>query len=412
MELRPSNAKRWMNCPGQPRVTAGMRSKADVHGMTGSIAHDLAHICLIRREDPEAYLGYWGWYNQKEATGIQMEKPVGPELELVIPIDQDMVTNVRLYTDYVKGLKEQGADLAWFEHKMDAAWAAGYPLPGTADAYIGRVMDILRIVDLKYGMNIIYPDDPQVLIYALAALGEGNPYGYERVEISIVQPRTYDPIRVMEYPVKDLLDWKNSVLRPAVERCKDPDAPLVHGKWCPYCPLETSCPAHTQAIMDQAPRDLITIAPDNVPEISAPVDPVLLTGDQLDRIIAFDELYSKWAEKVRSEAFHRLKNGSPDAPKTRKLVQGKASRSWAYGDEDILANLAPYLTRSEVTKTTILSPAQVETLFKSKHMAPNAVAALVKTSHGVSMVHISNKKAALPPTAESDFANINLEGVM
>jgi len=87
-EISPSGLHRVLNCPGSVRQCRGLESKSSTYSMDGSIVHELNKVCLLRGHDAEEYLGYWGWYNKNNATGIQEAKPAEKSVPRFIQITE------------------------------------------------------------------------------------------------------------------------------------------------------------------------------------------------------------------------------------------------------------------------------------------------------------------------------------
>ena len=151
----------------------------------------------------------------------------------------------------------------WTEEKLYATWL-DKDLFGTGDHVAREPLGRVWVHDYKNGVNLVeVKDNPQFKIYALGAVGEGNPTMAETVIMTVVQPNAIHPdgpVRHDEISVDDLLYWGNSVLRPAAQKChqgiKDYDtmgcvawreAYLHPGKWCKWCPVEATCQANNAA---------------------------------------------------------------------------------------------------------------------------------------------------------------------
>lgn len=120
---------------------------------------------------------------------------------------------------------------------------------GTCDAIIPQYMGTLHIIDFKYGAgHLVSPiKNTQMIQYALA-VAEAYDWKFERVKMTIIQPRAGNKfsesweISITELKNQWLPLWKKGVAR--VERG---DAKPFPGSWCHWCRAKTTCPAKNES---------------------------------------------------------------------------------------------------------------------------------------------------------------------
>ena len=178
-EFAPSSAYRWTSCPGSVALCKGLPDEeGSVYAMEGTIAHHMAELILTGKK-PEP--------DEQETEFLYNNK---------IDLDE-LLKNVRYYTDYIGGLIEgEGVDL-FIEQRLDLESVTGEKdAAGTSDCVILRPKKdgsrSMFIIDLKYGTGekIDAPNNTQLAIYARAAYNYfGMLYDISTVYALIIQPR-------------------------------------------------------------------------------------------------------------------------------------------------------------------------------------------------------------------------------
>jgi hypothetical protein len=156
--LGASKAHRWMRCPGSIALEAGIPDISSPHAEEGTRAHLLAENIL---------------------SGVCFPPP-----------DDEMLTNVMFFVDYVR--REAEGHHLLIEQRVDYSDVIGVPDSfGTSDAII-LAGDTIKIIDLKYGMGVRVnaEENEQLMLYALGALETFGVTGsYKKAKLVIVQPR-------------------------------------------------------------------------------------------------------------------------------------------------------------------------------------------------------------------------------
>ena len=77
------------------------------------------------------------------------------------------------------------------------------------------------------------------------------------------------PVRSHVMSTEELLKW-GLEFKAGVERCKDPNAPLIAGKHCKWCPAATICPEISDRAFERAN---VSFKPQIQKEIKTPALP-------------------------------------------------------------------------------------------------------------------------------------------
>ena len=369
-KLSPSAGERWFNCPGSVVLAEGLPGKTSVHAEEGIRAHDMGESIL-------------------------KNKP------LISP-DPEMLKNVRVYTEFVEDLYNNGGGLRMVEKRVDAAenvW-------GTADAIVWQPdTATLHVVDLKYGIGVGVEvrGNLQLKIYALAALLTLK-LPAKTICVSIVQPRhphPDGPIRTVEYDAVDLLDFHADLSEAILKVTWANNAKLMKDKpeWirqhlfpsekaCHWCLAAPTCPKLREKSMDLAKA---AFTPGTVYD-----------AKQLSHVLDNLGLMESWIKNVREFAASEAEQGR--TPPGYKLVAKRATRRWKT-DEGAASVLiqGEYLSQHELYETKIISPAGVEKILGKTH-SDILESLTTKESSGYSLVPESDKRIAVRVDAQSAFS--------
>jgi hypothetical protein len=392
-----SGSARFIACPGSvgltERLDAAKQGAAPAAPTTSVFAAEgtAAHLILEK-----ALMGpIWGALSNPR-------NHLGKSVVLdghSINLDQEMVDAVELVVAKADELRA-GFPIRreWVEQRvvLDRLWTAEMRKPpaelfGTCDfALLGRDQltggppTDLVVLDFKYGKGVPVEvrDNAQLLYYALGALldlvpsaaGKPFPPGHlpARITTIIAQPRAAHPegpIRAARYTSLDVMVWGYDVLRPAVERALQPDASLVSGAHCRWCPALAVCPAMRQTALDAARNEFG----------SAPSDLVDLTGNELGEMLTRLALLEEYIEAIRDEARNRMTSGR--TVQGWRLVQRKGRTTWAKPAMEVLEAAQRRLRLSKTRAVTAMGFASTYTLdtpsVVSKRLSPEDYRALV-----------------------------------
>ena len=361
--LSPSASKIWMACPGQPALAATVPSESSRYADEGTDAHWLAQG-IITGEFVDTF-----------------DKLVGPKGN---PVTPEMVDAVMVYVAAVQAEVAEGDDWAVEQrlHYSDDVW-------GTADfvRYRPSTGELL-VADYKHGQGVAVEveNNPQALIYGLMKAKNLRNRGVSSVTLMIVQPRCPHPdgpVRRWTFHGVDFLEFEDR-LADAVAATRAPDAPLVAGDHCRWCPAKAICPALRAATMEAARQEF---AP------GLPYDPAAL-AKALDSI----PLLETWIKATREFAYAEAIEGR--VPAGWKLVEKRATRKWR--DENSAAAMLELLMMPDeiYEPRTLLSPAKIEKALGKGGKEKIAMWTVAESS-GLTLVHESDKRPAATPRASA-----------
>lgn len=386
-ELGASIASRWMPCPGSVAMSRGRPNYATDHSRAGTAAHAVAELALRKGLDPETW--------------------VGTTLEGVL-IDDEMAAAVRVYTDYCRVLAANvngDPRRFWIEHRFNLAELnPPGPMFGTCDfaAYDDQARE-LEIVDYKNGSGVVVEvkGNKQLRYYALgAALSLGKGVQIDTVKMTIVQPRASHPDGVVRSETVDYLEILAFAgeLMTAARATLDPNAPLVPGSHCRFCPASAVCPA--QAEQAQA---LAQVAFADLP-VEGPPAPAALPPEVFADMLGKLHILEEWAAAMRAHAANELKQGRP-IPGFKLVAGRQGNRQWA--DPEAAAQVLQATGFSEhdiFVEPVLKSPAQIEKLPYAKDQKA-VVGELVTRKDGQPiMVRESDPRPALALSPGDAFA--------
>jgi hypothetical protein len=374
--LGASGAYRWMHCPGSFRLTQQAPPRPpSIYASRGTLAHTYIEEILD---------GYCAGVNKLAVPDSEVGtvRQVGPH---AIEVDQDFIDGVTLMVDYVDQRVTGAAFRAEFQVVLDAYFKhhSRHPpvrLFGRVDlAIVKEAQRFLEIVDYKNGSGILVDptNNPQMLYYAAGVLLQ-TPFPIETVMMTVVQPhaRTLQKIRSWTVDALDILMWVDEKLIPAVDACAQPDAPLVMGPWCRFCPASFTCPKLAEEASKMAAREFSDDG------ISMPSDPA-----KLSEYLVTAERAETWIKALREFAVEQLKAQVriPDW----SLEPTRPVRRWT--DEQRVGDLLMKkgLTLEEAYDISLRSPAQIEKKLKRKgDLWRQTFAPLVEShSSGVKLAH-------------------------
>ena len=384
-----SGFSRWSKCPGSIRLqhVAERHDVAAVAGSSfaseGTAAHEVAAHCLEQGSDT------WEWVGQTIHLKREQEDwPVTVEMAEAVQVWVDTVRQDK--EEYTEATGDQAVTLVEVGFDLSDVREGAF---GTSDAVtLFPKWGLVTVYDYKHGVGIGVDAERngQLMYYAAGALHHlgATAQHIEAVELVVVQPRhahRYGPVRRWRTTTADLHEWVWTELVPAIDRTREPDAPLVPGDHCQFCPARAFCPAL---------RDL---AQEYFEMSDQPVQPMS------------DEELAAWLDKVKAvrhflkalddEGYHRLSQGN--RLPGYKLVRRRSNRTWADGAEDALKEVLG----DAAYKRILLSPAEADKNRLTKEVAKKFA---YKPENGLTMAPASDSNEGVevkpPQDAFAQFA--------
>jgi hypothetical protein len=336
-KIGASGMYRWAACPGSVRLSEGVARTSSKYAEEGTAAHALAETCLTYGHQAASYVG------RPVAVNDELDGPM-------IVVTEEMAEAVQVYLDTVR--EDTGSPhpdvIRLVEHKFDLS--AVHPgLFGTADCVvIYKHSKFMRVFDYKHGAGVaVDPENnPQLMYYALGALLTVD-YPITEIEIVIVQPRleNAEPVKRWRLPAADLLDFAADLVKYA-KATEAPDAPLVPGEHCKFCPAAAICPALEAKALAMF---------DAVKPAEETFDPA-----KLAETLRWLPVFEGWIKSVREFAYAEATRGAK-LPGW-KLVAKRATRKWIDEGATFVALRGLGLDENEIRTAKLKSPAQVEKL--------------------------------------------------
>ncbi len=383
-KLGASIAHRWMACPGSVRLSAGIEDQQSVFAAEGSAAHELAEMCLRKNfADAIDFLGE--------------EIVIGNH---TFTVDEEMAEAVQLYVDVIKAdYRPADGDILLIEHRFDLSHIHE-GMFGTGDAGIYNCKaKTLRVVDYKHGKGhaVEATGNPQLAYYGLGMIAVPSLVGIQidAVELVIVQPRAPHrdgPVRRWLTDPVHLLDFQAD-LAEAAAKTQEPNAPLVPGDHCKFCPAAGICPALRKVALEDAKAEFADVIAED------------LTAEQIAKLLEDADLVECGIRAIRAEAFSRAEGGAKIPG--WKLVPKRAVRKWRDEHQTAATLIVDLdLATDDIWNRKLKSPAQVEKLLPKSER--EKLADLVSAeSSGNTLARETDRRAEARPTrsAAADFAD-------
>lgn len=302
--LSASGASRWIACPPSARLTDGIPDVSSEYAREGTLAHELSEVKLRRKLLPCNA-------KQRKALDARLAElkafPMyGPEMETAT---EDYVALVAERFTAAKARTKDAVLL--LEEKLDfSEWVPdGY---GTGDVVI--IADgVLESIDLKYGKGVPVSalGNPQIRLYGLGAWHSWSYlYDLRWIRMTIVQPRL-DSVSTEELSIEELLEWAETVVKPAAALADAGEGDFNPGDHCKWCKVKATCKARADANMAVLAHEF--------------KEPATLTDEEIGSILFVAEQLATWAKDLQDYAFERAKSGHP-IPQW-KLVEGRSNRA-------------------------------------------------------------------------------------
>lgn len=375
-KLSPSNAHRWLRCPGSHALETVQPFEERFYSM--EVTEEMAEHVQV--------------YVDAVRGRIEARKLAGA-VDIVLHVEK------RVAIDHLTG--ETGAT-GTCDVLLVSIWADGSAL--------------LDVVDLKFGrgVEVAAEENEQLVMYSSGALRELDLlYDIREVCLCIHQPRlrrepsewtvAVEVIRETEPKIVDAAELARTAAKFASNWDQGDCAYLVPGeKQCKFCGAKAECPALSRFVEDAVGLDFENLdAAVITPEIRCSMvqaDPLL------PRKMAAVDLIEDWCRAVRAETERRLLAGQ--AVVGWKLVQGKrGARQWSSVEEAETVLKSMRLKQEEMYDMKLISPTTAEKVLKESPKRWARLAPLITQSEGKpSVAPESDKRPALViAPVEDDF---------
>lgn len=311
--LSASSSYRWLACPPSALECAKLPDVQSDFAKQGTEAHALCE------------------YKVKKALG---EKGTDPTQSLTT-FDEEMAECTDAYAQFVleslAAAKTVCPDpLVLVEQRLDfSRWVPeGF---GTGDCLI-VADDTLIVIDYKHGLGVLVDAEknPQMMCYALGALDlfDGI-YDIRQVSMTIFQPRR-ENVSTCTLTKEELLQWADTVLKPAAELAAQGKGAYKAGDHCRFCKIRATCRKRAEYNLELAKYDFAM--------------PSTLEDREVEAVLAkADELVS-WVGDLKDYALQQALAGKKWPG--WKLVEGRSNRRYV-NDEAVAtkveeAGYSPY----------------------------------------------------------------------
>ena len=427
----------------------------------GTLAHQLAALCLTEGTDAQAYIGRVLEAEDYEHAGLSpsgahrwIPCPGSHALEAREPfeerkfsgeVDEDMARDVQVYVDnirrYMAGdgitagalLVEQAVPVDHITHEDGAT--------GTADAVI-LFPDEIQVHDLKFGKGklVTAEDNYQMQLYASGVLRKLLEPADRPDDASILlvihQPRivdapmewrtTWGALRAFEIKAEE-----SALKATAIREQGLPLALNGHGGYlnltpgdeqCQFCKAKAECPALAKVVQDAVGAEFEDLTNVDKPGIAADILPRDIDHELLGLKFAATDLVEMWVSAVRAKVEGELLRvgNDPDVcfALGSKLVLGRAgNRKWT--DEEAVKT---YLKKSArlkdevMYKFTLITPTRAEELFMPKKGVKNPKrwetleALITRADPKPSVAPLQDPRPAMVmKSVEEEFTDVSIE---
>lgn len=381
--LSASAAERWMNCPGSVAATKDIPDTGSVYAAEGTLAHSLCELKLRKLYGIPRPMKRSVYITR--LTEIKADELYQPEMDDCSDTYVDHIREtVSAYQNKPIVVAEQHVDFSQFVPE-------GF---GTSDCIILSETDI-HVVDYKHGQGVPVSavNNPQLKLYALGAVLTYSAFypDIKTVTLHVVQPRL-ENISVWSLPLADLMEWAETVVRPAAERALSDDAPCIPGAaQCKFCKIRAFCRARAEAVNDLRRSPLFGKLPPT------------LTDDEVGAALTAGKDVADWLKKLQDYASHKLETGS--AIPGFKLVEGRTSRVWDDQNAAFAAMRAAGVDDALLFERVPMSVAKLEKALNKKLFAQVAAPHITVSPGKPTMVPESDPRKPWS-AAKADFADI------
>lgn len=357
--LPPSSSHRWTHCTKSARLEQEYADTESEAAKEGTAAHALCEHKL------------------KKALRMRSRRPVSD-------YDSDEMEECSdAYVDFVMEQVEAARQtckdpIVLIEQRLDFTdyVPEGF---GTGDCII--VSDgKLHIVDFKYGMGILVEaeENPQMMIYALGALGLYDAlYDIREVSMTIFQPRR-ENVSTWTIPVERLRDWAENELKPKAQLAYNGNGEYLPGEWCTFCRAAVRCRARAEEKLKLAQMEFKL--------------PPLLTDAEIEEILSVLPDLTKWANEITAYATDAAVSHGKEW-RGFKVVEGRSVRK--YRDEEKVAEAAMDAGYKDIYRKSLITMTEMQKLMGKKNFEAILGSLIYKPPGKPTLVPVTDKRPAM-----------------
>lgn len=381
--LSASGASRWINCPPSARLTESIPDTVSEYAEEGTAAHELSELMLRRR------LTLCNKKERKRLDDAIAEFSVSNKYYNA-EMGQAVTQYVEIVEERFAEAKARSADAEFLlEQRLDyTEWVPdGF---GTGDVVI--ISDgVMEIIDFKYGKGVPVSAvaNSQMRLYGSGAWSAYNfLYDIQEVRMTIVQPRL-DNVSTDTMLIDDLLEWAETVVKPAAALADAGGGEFKAGEHCRWCKVKGNCRARADVNMAALAHEF--------------KDPALLSLEEIGSILPVAQELAKWAKDMEEYAFEQVTKHGAKIPQW-KLVEGRSSRKITDTEAAQAALAAAALEPDKYLKPQELyGIGELEKRVGKKELAELIGGLIVKPPGKPTLVPETDKRPALN-SVDGDFA--------
>lgn len=324
IELRASNAHRWMTCHGQPRAVAGMVESSSSAADKGTVAHALLET-MLRLNIPADEIDRFADKPMLKTLGE------GKTLRRVdhIVVDDEMMKGVSHAIDYVRSYlaANKGADYE-VEVTLDASSLVGYETGGTSDIVITDLPREIAVLDYKNGVQFVdHSDNEQLHIYGLGAIAKyvAEVTPKTSIRMVIIQPNNRDgggPVREVVYTYDDLMLFARKAAA-AAKAAHGKNPARVAGEHCTFCRAGGMCKVFAEYTLNRAGFDFADVQQGGDMSVR---DARNMDPEEMAQVLAAKSVLVRWLDSVEAEAIRQMSHNTKIPG--FKLVGSRPHRRW------------------------------------------------------------------------------------
>jgi hypothetical protein len=378
--------QRIIECPGSMALESGFDDKRSSFADEGTVAHEIASLCLKGGHDADYYIGSKaivepnGSVTRESAPAANLSK-----YPTAIAIDEQMTEFVQVYIDAVRRIAYGKVLLV--EQRVEFSKSIGVANQfGTADAIIYcPILKTVWIVDLKFGMGVkVFAEgNEQMLSYAAGVLETyANVFDdIEHVVLAVSQPRLdhFDEWGCTPAEVAKHVERMRHAALVATVAMKDyeADRPLIAeyfkagDKQCKFCKAKAICPTLAAKVAESVFDDFKAL--DEPDKIATGPLPRVAGPNLIGARYGVLDLVEEWVKATRAECERLVLGGmeviGPDGERMKVVEGKKGNRVWV--DEKIAEGvLAGQLLPEKLYKPrAIITPSEAAKLLDKKKTA-------------------------------------------